>query len=77
MEWISVKDRLPEEGFWVLGTDGERVYLFQRPDQVISEYLKPYNKVKETTHWMPLPQPPKQVLPTPKGKKPCKNISFQ
>lgn len=64
-EWISVEDRLPEEkvncivhyrhaycdndGYWAIGFccyDGEK-FLFD-----------PAYKV---THWMPLPEPPKEV----------------
>ncbi len=61
MEWISVKDDLPEEGKCVL--------IIEMPEGNInigellngwfveSEDLK---KKKYTTHWMPLPKPPKK-----------------
>lgn len=68
--WVSVKDRLPEEGERVLATDG---------DFVGEAYLMDYHPVpgvfgrywyrsyganwslvsdKPVTHWMPLPEPP-------------------
>ena len=67
MEWISVEDRLPEEGHQVLcfGYDGDL------PDQFTGELNKGYCPVtghfeyvemyngSVATHWMPLPEPPK------------------
>ena len=64
-EWISVKDRLPEEG--------ETVLVFgywHEKFQPLMCYLSPHRKgewfttvagqqVYTVTHWMPLPQPPK------------------
>lgn len=61
-EWISVKDRLPEENVVVLicvdngrckevkvsGLTGFGWMLFDK------------NKNKEVTHWMPMPKPPKE-----------------
>lgn len=69
MEWISVKDRLPDKA----------CYCFVYDDLPRAEYYAKYNKkdgfyyfeneegdyvpYKETnakvTHWMPLPEPPK------------------
>ena len=62
-EWISVKDRLPEEkvdcivryqhaycdtdGYWAIGMCFYDGEKFQ------------FNPVYKVTHWMPLPQPPK------------------
>ena len=64
-EWISVKDRLPEEG--------ETVLVFgywHEKFQPLMCYLSPHRKgewftsiagqrVYTVTYWMPLPQPPK------------------
>lgn len=59
MEWISVKDRLPEEMCFVIGFGGEEVapvvfcegeFGMWTPDG-----LACFNNI---THWMPLPTPP-------------------
>ena len=67
-EWISVKDRLPEEGEYVLcvlkgfNYGGKiQVCKFVPADKFKD---KPYfehfrNGVPSVTHWMPLPEPPK------------------
>lgn len=54
--WVSVEDRLPEEGqtcLWFCDWDiGDRYRLHTMPKDFVSI---PANG----THWMPLPQPPK------------------
>lgn len=69
-EWISVKDRLPETGIYVLASCTMKVrdkidyrnavvmaftcdegFVDTELDEVITE---------GTTHWMPLPEPPKE-----------------
>ena len=69
-KWISVKDRLPEEGEYVLcvlkgfNYGGKiQVCKFVPADKFKD---KPYfehfrNGFPSVTHWMPLPQPPKEV----------------
>lgn len=59
-KWISVEERLPEEGVSVL------IYGFGCMDigWIIdtgwrSEYISDYDK-GEITHWMPMPEPPKE-----------------
>ncbi len=61
MEWISVKDKLPEEG--------ERVIVFCSDGIVRLNRLEYGNfplifgggfSKAITTHWMPLPEPPKE-----------------
>ena len=68
-EWISVKDRLPEEGEYVLcvlkgfNYGGKiQVCKFVPADKFKD---KPYfehfrNGFPSVTHWMPLPEPPKE-----------------
>lgn len=51
-DWISVKDRLPEDGERVLVTECGRVFV-ERFDRLLG-FDTP------TTHWMPLPDPPKE-----------------
>ena len=69
-EWISVDDRLPEEGEYVLcvlkgfNYGGKiQVCKFVPADKFKD---KPYfehfrNGFSSVTHWMPLPKPPKEV----------------
>lgn len=69
-EWISVDDRLPEEGEYVLcvlkGSNyGGKIQVckFVPADKFKD---KPYfehfrNGFPSVTHWMPLPEPPKEV----------------
>lgn len=67
MEWISVKDRLPSIGENVLVYDERFIDI---SIGYISDFLN-YRKtwivdcgesVSDTvTHWMPLPEPPKEV----------------
>ena len=61
--WISVKDRLPEIGKVVLafGTRSATTGMFQgassyRPDIWMWKNHTP----KHVSHWMPLPEPPKE-----------------
>ena len=60
-EWISVEDRLPEkDGKYIVCTARGSVYCTR---------FKAYGKIgnfqtdinTHITHWMPLPEPPKEV----------------
>ena len=63
-EWVSVDERLPEVGKTVLTLDkrghiNDR-YTYKCADGVAvftAEYL---TSSKDITHWMPLPEPPKE-----------------
>ena len=56
-DWISVKDRLPEDGQDVLvWDDGGFAYI----DERLCGTWK-YGGNYGVTHWMPLPEPPKEV----------------
>tara|TARA_R110002096_G_scaffold306489_2_gene501156 strand:- start:2094 stop:2294 length:201 start_codon:yes stop_codon:yes gene_type:complete len=66
MEWIAVKDRLPEEGKKIMFLDDSLKYpdncftgIMHRNEKWFksSSYVVNYSKV---THWMLLPEPPKQ-----------------
>lgn len=63
--WISVKDRLPEAGK-ILVTDGETVtisngaWLYRSPEGKIRVPAN-YGAGLTVTHWMPLPEPPKEA----------------
>ena len=74
MEWISVKDRLPEEETHVIGFcrtcfDKQlhvEPLLFQINERKhlwahLFAYNEGYSYAIEVTHWMPLPSPPNQL----------------
>ncbi len=64
MEWIKCSDRMPEYSKAVLITDGKFVHLgwVRNPAHFKGKHC-PFDShmgVKpNTTHWMPLPEPPK------------------
>lgn len=70
MEWISVKDKLPPEDESVLVVVHECSEAFEPISLVeISSYSHdfdfdltdlPIGGVVDITHWMPLPEPPKE-----------------
>ena len=64
LQWISVKERLPEEGIRCLVyTEWERIILSERigarwlMKEDDGQYERPAYWV---THWMPLPNPPEE-----------------
>lgn len=73
MEWISVKERLPgtkykkdqyaewQESQEVLGfsTDGEFFVMTYQKDKKGQYWTTDDGITKNITHWMPLPEPPK------------------
>ena len=65
-EWISVEDRLPEEGekvfYWVVPSSGfsdtsGNPILATKPHLHIGTY-RSWGALYRATHWMPLPNPP-------------------
>ena len=58
-EWISVKERLPEESGDYLVYCGEYDGICVLHYEVLKTKGKWGSKWKEVTHWMPLPEPPK------------------
>ena len=59
-EWISIKDRLPESDKKVLITDGRNMMVswYYKWNGMIRWVDTLY--VRDITHWMPLPEPPKR-----------------
>ncbi len=61
MEWISVKDRLPEKDrLYIVAHKlrrGRKMVLIRR---FSNEYPSTFPMSGEVTHWMPLPEPPKE-----------------
>ena len=63
-QWISVKDRLPEAGGYVVCIAKRNPFSRFMPMVVRIEkngWVNPITEqyISEVTHWMPLPQPPK------------------
>ena len=56
-EWISVKERLPEDGKYVLA--------YSADDDFMKVEARHHFGVFQITHWMPLPEPPKEANETP------------
>jgi len=61
-QWISVKDRLPERGDFVLvNTEFGRITVAKKgwESWVFNDFYKTsYERISYVTHWMPLPKPP-------------------
>ena len=67
-QWVSVKDRLPEEQKEVLiylpeYDSVEMAALFEIPSLNLKEWAQNEDAymLNEVSHWMPLPEPPKEV----------------
>lgn len=61
MKWISVKERLPENGqlVWAYSDDKKSSYgMMLRHGEW--EVIRDGFQLVEVTHWMPLPEPPKE-----------------
>ena len=64
MEWISVEDELPKNSRFVLATDGHHSWLYYafvfETGEVQWFNAAADSEKKGITHWMPLPEPPKE-----------------
>jgi hypothetical protein len=63
MTWISVKDRLPEEGEWIIYSAGLPLFTYvgrycDENDPMPS--LPSWLKWEQIKYWMPLPESPKE-----------------
>ena len=60
MEWILLKNKLPEQGIDVLLYDGGQIY-FGYYSEIYNQFIVGDDKVRidDFTHWMALPEPPK------------------
>lgn len=62
-EWISVNDRMPKYGVMVLVANGKHVMMAFTFRENNSVYWSTEDGIIliDVTHWMPLPEPPKEV----------------
>lgn len=62
-EWISVKDRLPEPFKPVIVCRlCKKGCVVEQGEKDIGDWWKVYGtRTKAVTHWMPLPEPPKET----------------
>ena len=62
MNWISVKERLPKDGVTVLVRTTYGLVAAALHDTYLHEREEGDNSFddSEVTHWMPLPEPPKE-----------------
>lgn len=66
MEWISVKERLPDSDGWVNVFNGHNVHHGTYRERSRFDDTKLFMDahwldIVNVTHWMPLPSPPKSV----------------
>lgn len=56
-EWISVEERLPDNGETVLTVDNEG-YMIVASWYELGGWFLPVCRANPVTHWMPMPEPP-------------------
>lgn len=64
MNWISVKDKLPPYGQQVIVCRpyGKDCLKVEQGCRDLGDWWRVYGtRTKRVTHWMPLPEPPKEV----------------
>jgi hypothetical protein len=67
-KWISVEDRLPKYGDWVMGIGPKKGYYICEyrgvthfPYEGDVPWFAAKGRCVTVTHWMPLPEPPKEA----------------
>lgn len=58
--WISVKERMPEDGKNVLAYEGGGFYFLDWCCD--GKWVVASESIAVVTHWMPLPEPPKEEV---------------
>jgi hypothetical protein len=65
LQWISVKERLPEEDVdvaigWFQKTASNKTFWTVDAAQLTNKVFSGWRVYSEVTHWMPLPKPPEE-----------------
>jgi hypothetical protein len=70
MKWISVKDRLPQEGYYLIAVKQSNEYvvlqceytteIFSNSNSLMWINQECHSDKWNPTHWMELPEPPKE-----------------
>ena len=60
--WISVKDRLPEDGVRVLTACDDGLIRLGISKGGFHSVVNREHRFSDVTHWMPLPEPPKERI---------------
>ena len=58
MQWVEIKDRLPDKGDFVLVWDGDGVCMAEYNGNYFGLSVNGQNYMISATHWMPLPEQP-------------------
>ena len=58
MQWVEIKDRLPDKGDFVLAWDGDGVCMVEYNGNYFGLSVNGQDCMISATHWMPLPEPP-------------------
>lgn len=65
MEWINIKNQLPEKNIYVLTytpnlAPWARIGIKFVFSNIVKEMMSSKSRFYHVTHWMPLPSPPKE-----------------
>ena len=58
MQWVEIKDRLPDKGDFVLVWDGDGVCMAEYNGNYFGLSVNGQDYMISATHWMPLPEAP-------------------
>ena len=58
MQWVEIKDRLPDKGDFVLVWDGDGVCMAEYNGNYFGLSVNGQDYMISATNWMPLPEPP-------------------
>lgn len=59
-EWIPCSERLPEDGYWAVFTDGKNISVERYKEDIGQDHFFPSGRwfdLEDAVAWMPLPEP--------------------